>query len=211
MHLRICGRQRHAAKCLAVPIALAGCLGTAAPASAEAAAPAAPTGSGPDASTARASTVARASRTSCAAATRARGTASARVQRAALLCVLNAERRRRGLRPLRARARLAAAASTHAVDMVRRRYFAHQRAGGPTLARRLAAAGWRGRAVGEAIGYGCAGLAQPAAIVRAWLNSPPHRRIALGRGWRYAGIGRCAGVPYGGCASGAAWVLDVGR
>ena len=102
-----------------------------------------------------------------------------------------------------------AAASAHARDMVRRRYFAHQRAGGPRLLRRLQRAGWRGRAAGEAIAYGCGSSATPLATLRMWLNSPPHRAILLGRGWSAAGVGMNRGAPVTRCGGGATWVLDA--
>jgi uncharacterized protein YkwD len=93
--------------------------------------------------------------------------------------------------------------------MVRRRYFAHQRAGGPSLSRRLKRAGWRGRAAGEAIAYGCGTSATPLATLRMWLNSPPHRAILLGGGWSAAGVGMSRRAPVTSCSGGGTWVLDA--
>jgi uncharacterized protein YkwD len=94
--------------------------------------------------------------------------------------------------------------------MIANRYFGHQRSGGPSLGARLRAAGYRGHAAGEAISYGCGRDATAQQTVQAWLNSPPHRAVLLGRRYTRAGVGVVAGAP-GGCGSGAAtWVLDAG-
>src|SRR5919197_226530 len=69
-----------------------------------------------------------AARASAAASATPGSVAGAKLRRA-LRCIVNAERWSRGLRPLRRSRRLATAARMHAADMVRRRYFAHERAG----------------------------------------------------------------------------------
>jgi uncharacterized protein YkwD len=145
----------------------------------------------------------------CAAVTAQPRTAAPAALRAALLCAINVERAKRGLPPLPADPRVEAAASAHARDMVRRRYFAHRRAGGPGLSRRLRRAGWRGRAAGEAIAYGCGASATPLATLRMWLNSPPHRAILLDRGWSAAGVGISRRAPVTRCRGGGTWVLDA--
>jgi uncharacterized protein YkwD len=145
----------------------------------------------------------------CDGATAGPGTAAPAVLSAALLCAINAERAKQGLPALPADPRVQAAASAHARDMVRRRYFAHQRAGGPGLVRRLKRAGWRGRTAGEAIAYGCGSSASPLATLRMWLNSPPHRAILLGRGWSAAGVGMSRQAPVTRCRGGGTWVLDA--
>jgi uncharacterized protein YkwD len=128
---------------------------------------------------------------------------------AALLCAINVERAKHGLPALPADPHVQGAASAHARDMVRRRYFAHQRAGGPSLSRRLKRAGWCGRAAGEAIAYGCGTSATPLATLRMWLNSPPHRAILLGGGWSAAGVGMSSRAPVTRCRGGGTWVLDA--
>jgi uncharacterized protein YkwD len=132
----------------------------------------------------------------------------ARARRVAVGCLVNKARTGAGLHGFTWNRSLARAATRHARDMTRRRYFAHQRAGGPSLARRARAAGFRGRNVGEAIAYGCGSLATPASIVRAWLNSPGHRAILLSRRSR-VGIGISGRAPTG-CSRGATYVLDAG-
>jgi uncharacterized protein YkwD len=145
----------------------------------------------------------------CDGATALPGTVAPAALSAALLCAINVERAKHGLPALPADPRVATAASRHARDMVRRRYFAHKRAGGPSLARRLKRAGWSGRSAGEAIAYGCGSSATPLATLGMWLNSPPHRAILLDRGWSAAGVGVSRRAPVTRCRGGATWVLDA--
>ena len=132
-----------------------------------------------------------------------------RARRIAVGCLVNKARTAAGLRGLTWSRSLGRAATRHARDMTRRGYFAHQRAGGPSLGRRVRAAGFRGRNVGEAIAFGCGSLATPASIVRAWLGSPGHRAILLsGRSRVGIGISGRPAVPCGG--RGSTYVLDAG-
>jgi uncharacterized protein YkwD len=145
----------------------------------------------------------------CAAAVAEPGTRSRAALRAALRCAVNAERTAQGLATLRADRHLNRAARRHARDMVRRHYFAHERAGW-TLADRLAAAGWTGRTAAEAIAWGCGGRGSALATLRAWLESPGHRAIVLG-GYARVGIGLALGTPTSDrCGAAGTWVLDVG-
>jgi uncharacterized protein YkwD len=146
----------------------------------------------------------------CAAAATDPGAMAASVLRTALRCVVNGERAQHGLRPLRRDRHLARAAQRHAADMVRHRYFAHDRSGW-TFAGRLRAAGWTGRSAAEAIAYGCGGLGTPRATLQAWLQSPEHRAVVLGRYLR-GGVGLAVGEPFpGDCRGAGTWVLDVSR
>lgn len=133
----------------------------------------------------------------------------------ATLCLLNRIRARAGLRPLRMNRRLAAVASRHAADMVRRHYFAHDTPSGVSPFTRIlrahyvpAHASW---SLGENIAWGTASLAEPAAIVRAWMDSPPHRANILSRQFREIGIGVAIGVPLRGARfAGATYTTDFG-
>jgi uncharacterized protein YkwD len=129
--------------------------------------------------------------------------------RLALLCAVNAARADHGLPAFKSQKRLRTAARRHVADMIQRHYFSHERHGW-TLPSRLRAARWNGDTAAEALAYGCAELAKPTAIVQAWLESPGHRAIVLGK-YRLAGIGHKAVVPVGDCAPGATWVLVTGR
>src|SRR4051812_16064953 len=70
--------------------------------------------------------------------------ASRSTMRRAVRCLVNANRRAAGLRPLRVVNSLTRAAQGHAADMVRHGYFDHQRPGGPGLMARVRAAGFHG-------------------------------------------------------------------
>jgi uncharacterized protein YkwD len=140
----------------------------------------------------------------------ARSRSGGRRSAAAVRCLVNQARAHAGLRGFRANAALARAARAHARDMVRRRYFAHQRGGGPSLARRARTAGWRGDALGEAIGYGCGSTGTPVSIVRMWLASPPHAAILLARDLGRVGVAVAGRAPVS-CGGGATFVLDAGR
>jgi uncharacterized protein YkwD len=126
--------------------------------------------------------------------------------RRAIRCVLNQQRARNGLNRLAPNRRLGRAANRHAADMARHNYFSHVSLRGTDPLRRVRAAGWRG-GIGETLAWGCGTQASPAAIVAAWLGSPPHRAIILGRG-RVVGIGYARGP---GCSGGRAFfVAEVG-
>ena len=125
----------------------------------------------------------------------------------AVLCLLNAERTSRGLGRLRMNSRLGRAARGHSRDMVSRHYFQHDSADGKTMLDRIKAAGYVRRnsvfTVGENIGWGSGPLASPRALVRAWMNSPPHRANILQGRFRELGVGLVIGAPATG-VSGAA-------
>src|SRR5260221_3614602 len=60
----------------------------------------------------------------------------------AAACLVNQERTKRGLQPLRVNRRLTRAAAAHAGDMVRRGYFSHDNEGGGDFASRIRNAGY---------------------------------------------------------------------
>jgi uncharacterized protein YkwD len=130
---------------------------------------------------------------------------------AAVRCLVNAQRARHGLPALRPSAPLRSAATAFGREMVARGFFDHVSPGGATPADRVHRAGYGGRTVGEAIGWGTGSLGTPAAIVDAWMNSPPHRAIVLSRRVRDIGVGVAAGTPSDRSAAGGVYVLDVGR
>ncbi|MBB4665247.1 CAP domain-containing protein [Conexibacter arvalis] len=117
----------------------------------------------------------------------------------ATLCLLNRERSRRGLRPLKLDRHLSAVARAHSRDMVRRGYFEHNSPNGRTPFDRILATRYVPRgaswALGENIGWGTDELAQPASLVNAWMKSPGHRRNILDKRFREIGIGIVTGVP----------------
>ena len=114
--------------------------------------------------------------------------------------LLNVQRAAHGLGPLRPDRELARAARAHSADMVRGHYFAHVSRDGRRLTDRIRRAGWmdgrRTWTVGEDLAWGIGRRATPAGIVRAWMHSPAHRRIILGRAYRCVGIGIARGTPF---------------
>jgi uncharacterized protein YkwD len=131
---------------------------------------------------------------------------------ASTLCLVNAQRTHRGLRPLRLDPRLDRAARRHSQDMVAKRYFAHDSRSGARFSARIARTGWmRGRArwsVGENIAWGTGAQAAPRAIVAAWMRSASHRVNILNPRFRVIGIGIARGAPVG--AGGATYTTDFG-
>ena len=144
----------------------------------------------------------------CAGASAAAAAQSISRHRAAVLCLVNAERARRGLPPLRASRLLTTAAQRHSRDMVLRGFFAHDSPSGATVRDRVARTGYlHGRwSLGENIGWMTAPSA--AGIVQAWMDSPGHRAMILHRAFQEAGVGVVAGVPSGG--DGATYTMDFG-
>ena len=135
----------------------------------------------------------------------------AEVERATL-CLLNAERGKRELRPLASNQRLARAADRHTDDMVRRGYFAHDSRNGDSFSDRIRDTGYLSKVsswvVGENIAWGSGGLATADAIVKAWMDSPGHRANILNNRFREIGIGLTLGSPRGG--TGATYATEFG-
>lgn len=135
--------------------------------------------------------------------------------RAATLCLLNAERAARNLAPLRSNPLLFRAALNHARDMVARKFFAHDAppARRSTFVQRIRATGYtrsgRSWAIGENLAWGTGTLSTPAAIVAAWMASPPHRANILAPRYRDTGIAVVPGVPNG-SAGGATYSDEFG-
>jgi len=134
--------------------------------------------------------------------------------RSALRCLVNSTRARHGLPALRSSARLNVAADQFSADMVARGYFAHVTPEGLSVTDRIRATGYLGGsddwALGEDIGWGTGSASTPASIFRAFMNSPPHRRVILSRDFRQIGVGVAAGVPVAGQGPGSTFVLDFG-
>jgi len=133
----------------------------------------------------------------------------------ATLCLVNRERRRRGLRRLRANRRLSLAARRHARDMVRHAYFTHDSRSGADFSSRIARAGYfrgaRGWEAGENIAWGAGTSGSPRDVVRSWMESRSHRANILWRGFRDVGVGITPGAPVAvDYSSAATYVHDFG-
>jgi uncharacterized protein YkwD len=134
--------------------------------------------------------------------------------RSATVCLLNVERRKRGLRGLRQNAGLALAGQRHASDMVRHRYFAHSSRSGTTFDVRIRRTGYlrgSGRAVlGENLAWGGGRLGTARRIVRSWMQSPGHRANVLQPKFREVGIGVVRRLPVAAAGRGATYAAEFG-
>jgi uncharacterized protein YkwD len=133
--------------------------------------------------------------------------------RAATLCLLNGERRSRGLAALRSDSRLQAAATRFSRQMVRERFFDHTAPDGMSFDERVVSAGYRdSRTLAENIAWGSGSEATPAQIVDGWMHSPGHRRNILNGELRDIGVGIASGAPQDvGGQPAATYTTDFGR
>lgn len=131
----------------------------------------------------------------------------------ATLCVLNAERARHRLRPLRLNRRLSDAARRHSRAMAQKRFFSHTSLSGASFVDRIRRTGYlsgaRSWALAENIAYGSGRRSSPRAIGTAWMTSPAHRANILSRAYNAIGIGIASGTPSGG--GGGTYTTDFGR
>jgi uncharacterized protein YkwD len=119
--------------------------------------------------------------------------------REALVCEIARLRARRDLRRLDSDDRLAKAARRHASDMVERHYFSHYSPAGADVADRARRTGYAKRScswrLGEVLAWGVGGRSTAAATVRAWMDSPGHRRILVSNRYSDMGVGTVSGTP----------------
>jgi uncharacterized protein YkwD len=128
---------------------------------------------------------------------------------AAVLCLVNVERSKRGRKMLVLSPRLRLSANAHTGDMVRRKFFEHEHVpGGPTLVSRLRKVLYRGATYAENIGYGSDYNAT--LIVAAWMHSPPHRSNILHPRLRFAGVGVTTAIPLAPQRPGSTYTMDFG-
>ena len=118
---------------------------------------------------------------------------------AATTCLINRERTRYGLRPLRPNSVLQKVAGDQATEMVIGDYFGDDSMTGMTPMQRIAVShyAWRVHSlrIGQNIGWGTGTLATPQAMVEGWMDSPPHREIILTAGYRNIGSGIAPSAP----------------
>jgi uncharacterized protein YkwD len=133
--------------------------------------------------------------------------------RAAVLCLINADRTQRRLAPLRENSRLRSAAVAHSSDMVRNRYFAHTAPNGDTFVDRILDARYTTRnqdwSLGENLAWGTGDLGTARGVQTAWMRSSGHRANILKPSYRELGIGIRAGVPTD-TSVGATFTTDFG-
>jgi len=106
---------------------------------------------------------------------------------------LNRIRAARGLPILQSLPGLRSAARGHAKAMLELGFFAHESADGTTFVTRVRryypSHGWDYWSVGEALVATSGETADASELVRAWLDSRPHRQILLDPTWRDLGVG----------------------
>ena len=106
-----------------------------------------------------------------------------------ILHLINKEREKADLEPLKPDHRLNRAARTHSLNMAKQKQMAHELDGkGP--ADRMKDVGYRLRTYGENCGVGSR---TPAQAVQMWLNSPPHKESILTGQFVETGIGIATG------------------
>jgi uncharacterized protein YkwD len=104
--------------------------------------------------------------------------------RGSMLAQINSVRAYVGVHPLRASRALNGSSSRYATTLMRHDYFGH--------ASRIRAGG-RFRLLGEILEMHRGTRPQIGATVRAWLNSPGHRRVLLDPRFYWIGLGRSTG------------------
>jgi uncharacterized protein YkwD len=136
---------------------------------------------------------------------------------AATVCLIDRVRRSTGVRPLRPNRSLHGVATNQSAEMVLGDYFGDNSRSGQTPLQRIAATRYRrhthGLSTAQNIGWGTGTAATPAAIVAAWMASPPHRRIMLSAGFRDVGVGAAPAAPaaLAGGQPGATYTVDFGK
>jgi uncharacterized protein YkwD len=149
----------------------------------------------------------------CGAANASASQVSKRTLVRATLCVLNVERARHKLRPLRLNHKLSAAARRHSRAMARQRFFSHDSPSGASFVDRIRRTGYLSGAtswrLGENIAYGSGSRSSARSIGIAWMNSPAHRANILSSSFKAIGIGIAKGTPAG--RGGATYTTDFGR
>lgn len=129
-------------------------------------------------------------------------------------CLINRQRRVRGLARLKPHRRSYLAARSHNRAMVRTGCFAHVCPGELDLVERLRASrylpcscSW---GAAENIAWATGHLASPRRIVRGWMRSRGHRRNILDPAYEHLGVAVKRGVPTGHPAAGATFTTDFG-
>jgi len=118
-----------------------------------------------------------------------------------VLCLINDQREAAGLSPLWPKGQLRSAGLDHSTEMVSQGYFAHTSPAGVGFVDRIAGTGYttspkfRSWTVGENLGWGTGSQSTPAALVQAWMQSPPHRANILRPRFREIGVAAVKGTP----------------
>jgi hypothetical protein len=112
-----------------------------------------------------------------------------------MLCLVNKERTRSGLKPLGMSQQLQNAAQKHSNDQARMRSMTHSGSDGSSPGDRVERAGYNWRSVAENVAYG---YGDEEECMRQWMNSSGHRKNILGRDYTHFGsaVGYAGSTPY---------------
>lgn len=119
-----------------------------------------------------------------------------RTQENEVIRLVNVERTKRGLQPLKANWELSRVARLKSQDMANKGYFSHQSPTYGSPFNMMENFGIRFSSAGENIAYG---QKTPAQVMTAWMNSPGHRANILSPSYTEIGVGLAKnknGVPY---------------
>jgi uncharacterized protein YkwD len=134
----------------------------------------------------------------------------------ATACLIDRERGAAHLGALRANPSLQRVAARQSREMVLGDYFGDDSRAGETPLQRIVATRYLRHAArvstAQNIGWGTNARATPAAIVTAWMNSPPHREIMLTDEFRDVGVGVSPKAPAALAAgrAGATYTVEFG-
>jgi uncharacterized protein YkwD len=136
--------------------------------------------------------------------------------RTATRCLVNVQRRTRGLAPLRANRHLRRAAQRYSRLMVTRKFFSHVGPGGSNLSTRIRATPYLDGAgpvwfLGENLAWARGSRTTPRQTVNRWMRSTDDRAKVLDRNFRDIGIGVSRGVPTRAGGRGATYAVVFGR
>jgi uncharacterized protein YkwD len=134
----------------------------------------------------------------------------------AVVCLINAERAKRGLKGVTLSRILSRASAGQSADMVRLKYFSHVSPAGMTLRVRAARAGYRKLScpptLGEVLAFGAGEDATATAFVASLMADPAHKSVMLDRRYRDAGVGLALGAPMEGMGDdGVTLAMSFGR
>jgi len=119
---------------------------------------------------------------------------------ATVTCLINEERAKVGVRPVRGSASLRQAALGHTQAMVRDGFFEHTSPSGRTFIDRISNTGYMRGArrwlVGENLVWGSGSQSSPQAMVERWMGSPAHRANLLRGRFRELGVAAVRGTPF---------------
>jgi uncharacterized protein YkwD len=111
---------------------------------------------------------------------------------AALRCLVNQERAKRGRKALKSSSTLNKLALDHSKDMDRRHYFSHETPAGTTAKQRVDRSSYKGTYVAENIGRGGTSAE---AMMAVWMKSKQHRENILSSKATQIGAGVVASGP----------------